>query len=252
MNGDFLALLPKSPFAAAQAGGTRAPALEATTVFAFHCADGVLVAGDHRATAGNIVFSDRTEKILELDRHSLLAIAGNPAIAMEMARTLQTSFDFYRRSQLQSMSLPAKMRALARLLHDNLPATLQGFGHVAPIFAGADGVAGSRPSIYYYDPLGAHFEAAAFAGSGSGAGSIKSVLHFMAEWGDPKPADMPLDHAVTLANQLLMTAAEYDTATGGVDPTRGDFATVKLLSAAGVRPIPADEQAGYWKDKTKR
>jgi proteasome beta subunit len=253
MNGDFLALLPKSPFAAAQAGGMRAAApLEATTVFAFHCAAGVIVAGDHRATAGNIVFSDRTEKILELDRHSLLAIAGNPAIAMEMARTLQTSFDFYRRSQLQSMSLPAKMRALARLLHDNLPATLQGFGHVAPIFAGADGVAGSRPSIYFYDPLGAQFEAAAFAGSGSGSGAIKSVLHFLEQWGDPKPAAMPLDHAVTLANQLLMTAAEYDTATGGVDPSRGDFATVKLLSAEGVRAIPVDEQAGYWKEKARR
>lgn len=252
MNGDFLALLPKSPFAAAQAGGSRTPALEATTVFAFHCAEGVLVAGDHRATAGNIVFSDRTEKILELDRHSLLAIAGNPAIALEMARTLQTSFDFYRRSQLQPMSQPAKMRALARLLHDNLPATLQGFGMVAPIFAGVEGTDGSRPSIYFYDPLGAQFEAAAFAGSGSGAGSIKSVLHFLEQWGNPKPAEMPLDQAVTLANQLLMTAAEYDTATGGVDPARGDFATVKLLTPAGVRPIARDEQAAYWKERTKR
>jgi proteasome beta subunit len=252
MNGDFLALLPKSPFAAAQPGGPHAPGLEATTVFAFHCAAGVIMAGDHRATAGNIVFSDRTEKILELDRHSLMGIAGSPAIAMEMARTLQTSFDFYRRSQLQPMSQPAKMRALARLLHDNVPATLQGFGLVSPIFAGVDAADGSRPSIYFYDPLGAQFEAAAFAGSGSGAGSIKSVLHFLEQWGNPKPGAMALAQAVTLANQLLMTAAEYDTATGGVDPARGDFATVKLLSATGVRPIPIEEQSGYWKEQVKQ
>ncbi|HEY0944568.1 MAG TPA: hypothetical protein VGD81_04845 [Opitutaceae bacterium] len=254
MNGDFLALLPKSPFAAVQPGGSAHPVgLEATTVFAFHCAAGVIVAGDHRATAGNIVFSDRTEKILELDRHSLLAIAGNPAIAMEMARTLQTSFDFYRRSQLQPMSQPAKMRALARLLHDNLPATLQGFGLVAPLFAGVDGGGpGSRPSIYFYDPLGAQFEAAAFAGSGSGAGSIKSVLHYLEKWGDPKPAAMPLEQAVALANQLLMTAAEFDTATGGVDPERGEFATVKLLSVEGVRPITNEEQAAFWKEQVMR
>ncbi|HTO03995.1 MAG TPA: hypothetical protein VL069_09850 [Opitutus sp.] len=251
MNGDFLALLPKSPFAAAPAGSAHAAGVAATTVFAFHCATGVIVAGDHRATAGNIVFSDRTEKILELDRHSLLAIAGNPAIAMEMARTLQTSFDFYRRSQLQPMSLPAKMRALARLLHDNLPATLQGFGLVAPIFAGVEGKANSRPSIFFYDPLGAQFEAAAFAGSGSGAGSIKSVLHFLEQCGNPKPGAMPLEQAVVLANQLLMTVAEYDTATGGVDPDRNDFATVKFLSAAGVRPIPVDEQARYWKERAR-
>jgi hypothetical protein len=49
-----------------------------------------------------------------------------------------------------------------------------------------------------------------------------------------------------------MTAAEYDTATGGVDPARGHFATVKLLSAAGVRPLSVDEQAGFWKEKARR
>jgi proteasome beta subunit len=248
MNGDFLALLPKTPFAAAAAGSGHVALLEATTVFAFHCAAGVLVAGDHRATAGHTVFSDRTEKILELDAHSLMAIAGNPAIAMEMARTLQTSFDFYRRSQLQPMSLPAKIRALTRLLHDNLPATLQGFGMVAPLFAGLDPANGNRPAIFFYDPLGAQFEAAAFAGSGSGSGSIKSVLHYLQQWGDPKPAAMLLGPAVALANQLLMTAAEYDTATGGVDPDRGDFATIKLLSSEGVRPLPAEEQSAYWRE----
>ena len=194
MNGDFLSLLPKSSFAPGAipvAAGAGAAALEATTVFAFHCAAGVLVAGDHRATAGNVVFSDRTEKIIELDRHSLLAIAGSPAVAIEMARTLQTAFEFYRRSQFQPMSLPAKMRALSRLLHENAPAALQGFGLVSPIFAGHDAATG-RPSIYFYDPLGAQFEAAAYAGSGSGSGSIKSVLHFLEKWGRPKPEEMPL------------------------------------------------------------
>jgi proteasome beta subunit len=246
-DGDFLALLPKNAFVSVPGDG-RALAMEATTVFAFHYADGVIVAGDHRATAGNIVFSDRTEKILELDRHSLMAIAGSPSVAVEMARTLQTAFDFYRRSQLQPMSLAAKMRALSRLLHDNLPATLQGFGTVAPIFAGLD-PATQRPSIFFYDPLGAQFEGVAYAGSGSGSGSIKSVLHFLEQWGRPKPVEMTLAQAVVLANRLLMTAAEFDTATGGVDPLREDFATIKLLEAGGVRSLSAAEQSAFWKEQ---
>lgn len=245
-DGDFLSLLPKKPLTPASVDG-KAVTLEATTVFAFHYADGVIVAGDHRATAGNIVFSDRTEKILELDRHSLIAIAGSPAIAIEMARTLQTAFDFYRRSQLQPMSLAAKMRALSRLLHENLPATLQGFGTVAPLFAGLD-PATMKPSIYFYDPLGAQFEGVKHAGSGSGSGSIKSVLHFLEQWGEPTPEKMTLAQAVTLANRLLMTAAEFDTATGGVDPLRGDFATIKILNREGVRSISATEQAAFWKE----
>src|SRR5262250_3431673 len=138
MNGDFLALLPKSPISQVSASASAPEFIQATTVFAFHCREGVIIAGDHRATAGNIVFSDKTEKILELDSHSLMAIAGVPATAFEMARTLQTSFEYYRRSQLQPMSLAAKVRALARLLRDNLPMTLQGIGVVMPLFAGLD------------------------------------------------------------------------------------------------------------------
>ena len=253
MNGDFLALLPPTPLVpgAASTGGppAKATTLEATTVFAFHCAEGVIVAGDHRATAGNVVFSDRTEKILELDAHSLMAIAGSPAVAFEMARTLQTTFEFYRRSQLQPMSIGAKLRALSRLLRENLPGTLQGFGVVAPLFAGVDSATG-QPAIYYYDPLGAQFEAAAYAGSGSGSGSVKSVLHFLEQWG-PKPAEMDLAQAVMLANRLLMTAAEFDTATGGVDPTRGDFATIKLLHRDGIRTVSRAEQTQFWPEATR-
>jgi proteasome beta subunit len=249
MTGDFLALLQKSPFPSVVGDGHNPMPLEATTVFAFHCADGVIIGGDHRATAGHTIFSDRTEKILELDSHSLMAIAGVPAMAFEMARTLQTAFEFYRRSQLQAMSLAAKVRALSRLLRENLPATLQGVGAVSPVFAGVEsGDPGGRPVIYFYDPLGAHFEAAAYAGSGSGTTTIKSVLHYLETWGHPRPGEMPLDQAVILANRLLMTAAEFDAATGGVHAERQEFATIKLLSSRGIRTISAQEQAGFWKD----
>lgn len=248
MNGDFLTLLPKI---SVPQPGPHAPAhepLQATTVFAFHCADGAIIAGDHRATAGNIVFSDKTEKILELDSHSLMAIAGVPATAFEMARTLQTAFEFYRRSQLQSMSLAAKIRALSQVLRNNLAGTLQGFGVVAPIFAGIEvGDPTARPQIYFYDPLGAQFEATNYCGSGSGSGSIKAVLSFLERWGQPKPAEMTLAQASNLANRLLMTAAEFDTATGGVHPDRHQFATIKLVAAPGIRSVSWDEQEQFWK-----
>lgn len=255
MNGDFLALLPKPQFP--QTGVTVQPAhpfqpLEATTVFAFHCSEGVVIAGDHRATAGNIVFSDKTEKILELDSHSLMAIAGVPATAFEMARTLQTSFQFYRRSQLQGMSLAAKIRALSQLLRNNLSATIQGFGVVAPIFAGVETEdPESPPQIYFYDPLGAQFEAANFAGSGSGSGSIKSILSYLEKWGNPKPVEMTLAQASNLANRLLITAAEFDTATGGVHPEIKQFATLMLVARAGIRTITQDDQDLFWRNGKK-
>ena len=252
MNGDFLALLPRDPFPHLERAEPDLSNVQATTVFAFQFAEGALFAGDHRATSGNIIFSDRTEKILELDSYSLMAIAGSPAVAFEMTRTLQTAFEFYRRSQLQSMSLLAKTRAISRLIREYLPATLQGLGMVAPIFAGLEpNKPDTRPTIYFYDPLGADFEAANYAGSGSGAGSIKSVLYYREKWGVPKPEDMNAREAVNFANSLLMTAAEFDTATGGVDPEKDQFGTIKILSHSGIRTVGEDEQKDCWEKGTE-
>src|SRR5271165_6038636 len=225
--GDFLSLLDQrklAPFCAA--ASPDAPVqTQATTVFAFHFGEGVLMAGDRRATAGNIIVTDRVEKILEIDSNSLLAIAGVPATAFEMARVLQTSFEYYRRSQLQPLSLPARVRALARLLRDNLPMTLQGIGVVVPLFAGVDpSVTPAKPQIFFYDPLGAQFQAVGYAASGSGSGTIRSILSFQERYGQPLPSKMNLAEAVRFASRLLTTASEFDSATGGVNPDTDTFA----------------------------
>jgi proteasome beta subunit len=93
--GDFLSLLAEhrlEPVAPAASAGAPVQT-QATTVFGFHYAEGVLMAGDRRATAGNVIVTDRVEKIIEIDPTSVLAIAGVPATAFEMARVLQTSFE---------------------------------------------------------------------------------------------------------------------------------------------------------------
>jgi proteasome beta subunit len=148
--------------------------------------------------------------------------------------------------------LPAKIRALSKLLRDNVPATLQGFGIVAPIFAGVElDDPEATPCIYFYDPLGAQFEAATYAGSGSGSGSIKSVLHYLEKWGDPTPGEMTVQQATILAIRLLMTASEFDSATGGVNPETDLFATIKLLTRDGIQTMDFKEQERCWKEARK-
>lgn len=246
--GDFLSLLGARKlqvFASAQGQGGPVQT-QATTVFAFHFKDGVLMAGDRRATAGNVIVTDRVDKVIEIDANSMLAIAGVPATAFEMARVMQTSFEYYRRSQLQPLSLPAKVRALARLLRENLPMTIQGVGVVVPLFAGLDSETNPpSPRIFFYDPLGAQFQAVGYAASGSGSGSIRSILSYQEKYGSPKPSEMDLKQAVQFTLRLLMTASEFDSATGGINPETNTFATIKVLDANGVQTINAETQAQY-------
>jgi len=254
-NGDFSELLRMNDYRSA-VDSFRAPAahaltgaatqIEATTVLSFHFKDGVLIAGDRRATAGNMIMYDRADKVIDLDHDTIIAIAGSPAVAFEMARTLQTSFQYYRRSQLQALSMPAKVRALGKLIKDNLPMTMQGVGTVVPILAARDTQHHIEPTLYFYDALGAQFQAADFAVSGSGSGAARSVLQWINRWSDQPTIKRNEKQAVQLALQLLDVAAESDSATGGVDRRSHVFPQVKLLTREGLRSVPVETLREYF------
>lgn len=244
-------LYPEAPaFGSApvpQAGSVPVPT-HATTILAFKFAEGVLVAGDRRATAGNVLVYDRADKVLEIDKHSLMAIAGVPATAWEMARVLEHSFQFYRRSQLQEMSLDGKVRALSKLLRDNLGFVLQGVGVVVPIFATFDHEA-QTSRLYFYDAMGAQFEAAEYAASGSGAAAVRSVLHFENTWGRRELRKLKMNDAILLGLRALETAASSDTATGGVDRRADVFPIVKTITRDGIVTLPEARLSKIFKAK---
>jgi len=250
---DFAAILrhhglaPQVP-AHAPVTGYQSPVTptQATTILAFKFADGVLVAGDRRATAGNVIMYDRADKVLEIDRHSLMAIAGVPATAWEMARVLEHSFHFFRRTQLAEMSLEGKVRALSKLLRDNLGFVLQGVGVVVPIFATFDAAAGI-PRVYFYDPMGAQFEAADFAATGSGSPAVRAVLHHENTYARKPLRKLKASEAVLLALRALDTAAESDSATGGVDRRARVFPIVKLITSSGIATLPDTRLARLYK-----
>lgn len=239
-NGDFWALLQAQGYKLGPdhlpAGAAGAVVTQATTIFALKYADGVIVAGDRRATAGTTVMYDRTDKVIEIDRASVLAIAGVPAMAFEIARVMEHTFKYYRRSQLQELSLEGKVRALSRLLKENIPMALQGIGAVAPIYAAYD-MARAEGKIYFYDILGAGFEGVEFATSGSGAPAIRGVLHYENRWGAKPLARLNEDEALVLAMRLLETAAEFDVATGGANREARLFPIVKRITGDGIGEV---------------
>jgi proteasome beta subunit len=241
MQGDFVQLLKEQGyrFPAPSQGmdGTNAEFTRGTTILAMRYRDGVLVAGDRRATAGNMVMYDRTDKVLEIDRYCVMAIAGVPATAYEMARVLEHSFKYYRRSQLQELSFEGKLRAVSKLLKDNVAAALAGTGAVAPIFAGYDHEQ-DQAKIFFYDILGAEFEGVEYAVSGSGSPTIRGILHYLNTWSGQPLNRLPEEDATVQALRLLTSAAEFDSATGGVNREAGLFPIVKLIKSSGVQVLP--------------
>jgi len=244
MRGDFLEVLKERGYSWGSTPSNGKPVdsdlvAHGTTVLALKYRSGVLVAGDRRATAGNVVMHDRTDKVLDLDRHSVMAVAGVPATAFEMARVLDHSFKYYRRSQLQDLSFEGKLRAVSKLLRDNVPMAVQGIGAVAPIFASYDVETGSG-KIFFYDILGAEFEAVEYAASGSGSATIRGILYYLDRWGSRLLRDTDETDAIVLTLRLLESAAEFDSATGGVKKGQGLYPVVKLLTREGIREVTVD------------
>lgn len=253
MQGDFYRLLKEQGYVFGVPGraATGQELTMATTILAFKYRDGVLVAGDRRATAGNMVMYDRTDKVLEIDRHSVMAIAGVPATAYEMARILEHSFKYYRRTQLQELSFEGKLRALSKLLKENVAAALAGTGAVAPIFAGYDAEQ-ETAKIYFYDILGAEFEGVDYAVSGSGSPTIRGILHYLNTWGERPLSAMPDEQATVHALRLLTSAAEFDSATGGVNRDAGLYPVVKFITADGVKTMSDSQLRSLFESNVSR
>jgi len=255
-SGDFFDLLQRSGYRLhsplENSNASENPTLpQATTVLAFHYKDGVVMAGDRRATAGNSIMYERCEKVIPIDDYSLMAIAGVPATAFEMARILSHNFEYFRRSQMQTMSTEGKIRALSRLLKDNVGMALQGVGAVSPIFTTYD-LRAQKSLIYFYDILGAEFQVDTHSATGSGSPMIRGIMEHENLWGEKPLAERNEMDAIKLAVRLLQTAAQFDSATGQARPKDKLFPVIAKVTKDGYHFFPEEEMAELFKKSMSR
>ncbi len=255
-SGDFFELLKRSGYKLQGSANDslkleRDQVPQGTTVLAFHYKGGVLVAGDRRATAGNAIMYERCDKVIPIDDYSLMAIAGVPATAFEMARVLSHNFEYFRRSQLQPLSAEGKIRALSNLLKENMGMAIQGVGAVSPIFATYD-LRSEKPAIYFYDLLGAQFQILTHTATGSGSPVIRGIMEHEDLWGEQPLAGRDFKQAAVLAIRLLETAAQFDSATGQARPDDNIFPIIAKIDHTGYEYIPEADMEELYRSSMKR
>ena len=206
-----------------------------TTVLAVRFDGGVIVAGDRRATAGNIIARGDMRKVFPADEWSAIAIAGTAGPAMELARVFAIELEHYEKVEGDPLSLEGKANKLAGMVRGNMALALQGLV-VVPLFAGVEANT-SEGRIFEYDPIGGRYSAADHAASGSGAMIAKQTLK---RFVDP---DADEETATRLAVEALFDAAEDDSATGGPDLVRRIYPIVSVIDVTGYRELEPDAVA---------
>lgn len=197
----------------------------ATTCVALRYRDGVLVAGDRRATSGNWISHREMEKVVQTDEFSAVAISGAAGPAMEMIKLFALQLEHFEKMEGRPLSLEGKANQLSMMVRGNLPAAMQGMV-VVPLFAGFDSHDGVG-RIWDYDATGGRYEEREYAAIGSGGMHAGTVIKV--GW----RSDMDAPAAVSLACRALWEASEMDSATGGPDGLRGVFPIVATIDADG-------------------
>ena len=235
---DFLAgqapdLLPSRR--ALPEGNAAGLAPHGTTIVAATYPGGVVMAGDRRATMGNIIAQRDIEKVFPADEYSAVGIAGTAGLAVEMVRLFQTELEHYEKIEGTTLSMDGKANRLAALIRSNLGMAMQGLA-VVPLFAGYD-LSAQQGRIFSYDVTGGRYEETAFHSVGSGSlfarGSLKKLYR----------EDLDAEGCVTALVQALYDAADDDSATGGPDMTRRIFPVVSVITGGGFHRLPDDEVA---------
>jgi proteasome beta subunit len=240
---DFAGLIrrlrvPVHPMVGATAGDAG-PGVEqfrhGTTVVALRFVDGIVMAGDRRATEGHSIAHRTMEKVFPADRFSAVAIAGAAGPAVEMVRLFQTQLEHYEKVEGVVLSLEGKANQLGQMVREHLPMAMQGLA-VVPLFAGFD-LARGTGRIFTYDVTGGHYEETEHNATGSGGRDARTTIKLGYRIG------MSRDEAVELAIQALYEAADEDSATGGPDLVRGIYPLVATVSAEGYETVPDDDVA---------
>lgn len=233
---DFAALLQRmSPAAPVPtlASGQSLTVPHGTTVVAVRYDRGVLMAGDRRATSGNLISHRSIEKVFPADQNSAVGIAGAAGPAVEMVKLFQLQLEHYEKLEGGPLSLDGKANQLGRMVRAHLPAAMQGMV-VVPLFAGYDDKR-AVGRLFQYDVTGGRYEESHYATTGSGSIHASTVLKL--GWNPQIDADATID----LALRALITAADEDSATGGPDLERGIFPIVATIDADGFARIDDQE-----------
>ena len=209
----------------------------ATTIVAVTTSRGVVMAGDRRATAGNLISKRDVDKVFRADEYSAVAIAGTLALALELVRLFGVELEHFEKMEGRALTLEGKANRLGKMVRDNLPAAMQGLA-VIPLFVGYD--EGARTGrIFSYDAAGGPYEEHRFHSIGSGSVFAKSALKkYYAD-------DLSVSDAILACVQALYDASDDDSATGGPDVTRRIFPVVTTITEDGFTRLPDEEAADY-------
>lgn len=171
-----------------------------TTTVAIICKDAVVLAADRKATMGYLVASKDAKKVLKLDEHIAMTIAGVVGDAQTLERYFKAELKLYKLHEDRKMPIKS-----AASLASNILYTRRFYPYyVQLIIAGYD----TKPQLFTLAPDGSVIPDKYYS-TGSGSPMVFGVLEHQFK------DNMEVEDAKRLAVQAIAAAVQRDIASGG-------------------------------------
>ncbi len=172
-----------------------------TTTIGMVCKDGVVLAAESKSTMGYLIASKESEKIMQLEDHIAMTIAGASGDAESLARYMKAELKLFAIENQRKISIKGAATLLANILQGSKYYPY----YVQLIIAGYD----TGPRIFTLDPLGSVEEERKFFSTGSGSPFALGVLE------DAYKEGMTAEETSKLAMRAIKSAIERDIGSGG-------------------------------------
>lgn len=176
-----------------------------TTTIGVICKDGVILAADKRATAGNFIADKKAEKIHQVADFIGVTIAGLVSDAQLLVKLIRAELQLKKLRTNRETTVPESANLIAGLTYGNIRRMSMLPGIVGFIVAGRD-EAGYH--LYNIGPDGSVSEEPEYTSDGSGSVFALGVLETSYRKG------LSMDEALKLVTKSLHAAVQRDSASG--------------------------------------
>ena len=176
-----------------------------TTTIGIVCKDGIVLAADKRATAGNMIVGKRFDKIHQIDDNMGVTIAGVVSDAQLLVKIIRAEIKLRRVRTNVDVNVKEAANLVASMAYSNLRKLSMFPGIVAFLLGGRDS---EGFKLFNIGPDGSITEELDFTSDGSGSVFAYGVLETMYK------KDMSIEDGKKLAVKSLNAALQRDSASG--------------------------------------
>ncbi|MFH1978143.1 MAG: archaeal proteasome endopeptidase complex subunit beta [Candidatus Aenigmatarchaeota archaeon] len=198
-----------------------------TTTVGVIARDAVVLGAERKATMGYLLANKHTQKILPLDEHIAMTMAGMQGDGQALERYLKAELKLYKLKEDKRIGVKAAASLIANILYAR-----RFYPYIVQLVVGGFDDA---PRLFTFDPSGSITEEQEYFSTGSGSPFAFGVLE------EKYKRNMTVEATKEMITKAIYSATQRDIASGG------SGIDLVVIDSNGLKKVPNEEVQAFLK-----